>query len=294
MIAPIRRVNWCFFLCAITVDDAVHQPFAFPFASPAHYPTAMTELLLLLAGFVGGVLNSLAGGGSFIVFPALLAAGVPPVIANASNTYAAMPGYVSGVVGFWPAMKEHRGQLVLYTVISMVFGYLGAELLLHVSSRTFELAVPWLLLFAMTLFIFGARINTWLVGHWPPRARFAGLIILLAAVCFYSGFFNAGGGILLLAALTLSGITNMLALNGLKLWCAAAGAVTAVIRFIVAGSIEWYHGTIALIGVTTGAYLAARLARFIPQPMLRALVIVYGVGLTIWFYYSTYVSGSSA
>jgi uncharacterized membrane protein YfcA len=185
-------------------------------------------------------------------------------------------------------MRPHRGRLVLYTVISAVFGYLGAELLLRVPGEAFERAVPWLLLFAMTLFIFGARMNAWLALHWPPRARFAGMLILLSAVCFYSGFFNAGGGILLLAALTLSGIDDMLALNGLKLWCAAAGALVAVARFTVAGSIDWYHGTLALVGVTAGGYVAARLARFVPQRMLRLLVIVYGCGLTVWFFYATY------
>ena len=97
----------------------------------------MTELLLLCAGFLGGCLNALAGGGSFIVFPALLLAGLPPVVANASNTYAALPGYVSGVIGYWRHMRNERGRLLVYTVVSLVFGYAGAELLLRVSAKQF-------------------------------------------------------------------------------------------------------------------------------------------------------------
>src|SRR5690554_3085377 len=108
----------------------------------------MTEILLLLAGLVGGALNSLAGGGSFVVFPALLAAGVPPVLANASNTYAALPGYVSGAAGFWKDIAGNNKRLFVYSIIALLFGYLGAELLLAVSDAQFSRAVPWLMLFA--------------------------------------------------------------------------------------------------------------------------------------------------
>src|SRR5690606_2789477 len=107
--------------------------------SAANEPESeLTELLLLVAGFIGGTLNSLAGGGSFIVFPALLLAGVPPVLANASNTYAALPGYISGFIGYWPSTRGERGRLVVYAVVALIFGYLGAELLLHVSDAQFE------------------------------------------------------------------------------------------------------------------------------------------------------------
>src|SRR5690606_7581740 len=114
----------------------------------------MTELLLLLAGLIGGAVNSLAGGGSFIVFPALLFAGVPPVLANASNTYAALPGYLSGTAGFWKSIRPHRGLLATYSLVSVIFGYVGAELLLIVSDEQFSLVVPWLMLFAILLFAF--------------------------------------------------------------------------------------------------------------------------------------------
>jgi uncharacterized membrane protein YfcA len=249
--------------------------------------------MLLGAGLIGGALNSLAGGGSFIVFPALLAAGVPPVIANASNTYAALPGYLSGAAGFWADMMKERHRLLVYALVSLVFGYLGAELLLMVSDEAFSLLVPWLMLFAVVLFAFGARINTALQryagnGRGAKAIGAVALLALLAAVCLYGGFFNAGMGILLLAFLALSGLSNIHAMNGLKLWISAIVAGIAVLRFALAGSIDWYHGTIALVGVVVGGYVAARLAHRIPTPIIRGLVIVYGVVLTGWFFFAAY------
>lgn len=255
----------------------------------------MTELLLLVAGLIGGALNSLAGGGSFVVFPALLAAGVPPVLANASNTYAALPGYASGAVGFWADIMKHRERLLLYSAMSLVFGYLGAELLLHVSDAQFELAVPWLMLFAVVLFAFGGAINAWVQGRsgGSRHLRTTGAILLLgllAGICVYGGFFNAGLGILLLAFLALAGFTDIHAMNGLKLWISCIIALVAVARFALGGSIDWYHGTIALVGVTIGGYVAARLAYRIPAKLIRTLVIVYGVGLTAYFFWDAYLA----
>lgn len=253
----------------------------------------MTELLLLLAGLVGGALNSLAGGGSFIVFPALLMAGVPPVIANASNTYAAMPGYASGAVGFWSDIMKYKDRLWLYSVIGLVFGYIGAELLLRVSDATFSMAVPWLMLFAVVLFAFGGQINQWVAarargGRGMKLAGAVILLALLALISIYGGFFNAGLGVLLLAFLAVAGLTDIHAMNGLKLWISSLIAVVAVIRFAINGSIDWYHGSIALVGVTTGAYIAARLAHRVPTPLIRAAVLIYGLGITAYFFWKAY------
>jgi uncharacterized membrane protein YfcA len=255
----------------------------------------VTELLLLLAGFVGGCLNTLAGGGSFVVFPALLYIGVPPVLANASNTYAAFPGYLSGAVGFLPTILQHRDKLLVYSLCSLVFGWLGAELLLRVSNASFTLAVPWLMLFAVLLFAFGGRINTFVSrraggGGKMKAAGAAALLTLLAATCLYGGFFNAGLGILLLAVLALTGLTDIHAMNGLKLWISTLVALVAVARFAMNGSIDWYHGTIALIGATIGGYVAARVAQRVPTPLLRTLVLIYGVGITAYFFWKTYLA----
>jgi len=253
----------------------------------------MTEILLFVAGLLGGALNSLAGGGSFIVFPALLFAGVPPVIANASNTYAALPGYVSGAIGYWKAMAGYKDRLVLYGIVSALFGYAGAELLLVVSNAVFALVVPWLMAFAVALFVFGNRLNA------AVRARSGDgrgmkalgavlLFLLLAAVCVYGGFFNAGLGILLLAFLAMAGMSDIHAMNGLKLYISTIVALVAVLRFALDGAIDWYHGSIALVGVTIGAYGAARMAQHIPTAWIRLGVIVYGIGMTAYFFWDAY------
>ncbi|WDR03570.1 sulfite exporter TauE/SafE family protein [Devosia algicola] len=250
----------------------------------------MTELLLLLAGLLGGAVNSLAGGGSFIVFPALLLAGVPPVIANASNTYAALPGYASGAVGYWKSILQYRHRLVLYSVIAAIFGYVGAQLLLVVSDRQFSLVVPWLMLFAVVLFAFGKQINVMVAARagTSRKMALAGaalLLAFLALVCIYGGFFNAGLGILLLAFLATAGMTNIHAMNGLKLWISAVVASVAVIRFAMSGSIDWYHGSIALVGVTIGGYLAARYSHHVPTKTIRLAVIIYGLVTTGYFFW---------
>ncbi len=249
--------------------------------------------MLFLAGLLGGAVNSLAGGGSFIVFPALLFAGVPPVLANASNTYAALPGYASGVVGYWQAMQAHKDKLILYGIIAALFGYLGAELLLVVSDELFSKVVPWLMAFAVALFVFGNQINTALAAQGGGRRGMKALgavllLALLAAVCVYGGFFNAGLGILLLAFLAMAGMTDIHAMNGLKLYVSTIVALVAVVRFALTNSIDWYHGSIALVGVTIGGYLAARNAHRIPRNWIRLGVIIYGVGMTAYFFWTAY------
>ncbi|MET3925838.1 sulfite exporter TauE/SafE family protein [Devosia sp. 2618] len=252
-------------------------------------------LFLLIAGLLGGAVNSLAGGGSFIVFPALLAVGVPPVIANASNTYAALPGYASGAYGYWHAMVKYKDRLVLYTIMAAVFGYVGAELLLVVSDEQFGLVVPWLMAFAVLLFIFGNQINGFVAARSGGRRGMkllgSGLLLLfLAGVCVYGGFFNAGLGILLLAFLATAGMSDIHAMNGLKLYVSAVVALVAVARFAFSGSIDWYHGSIALVGVVIGGYVAAKNAHRIPTQWIRYAVIVYGVFMTGYFFWGAYFS----
>lgn len=266
-----------------------------PLAAGRGSPLGVNELLLLVAGLLGGAVNTLAGGGSFIVFPALLAVGVPPVLANASNTYAALPGYVSGAYGLRAQMMAQKHLFLPYGLVAVIFGYVGAELLLRVSDAQFSLVVPWLMLFAVVLFAFGGQLNAFVATRagGSRGAKAAGAILLyllLAGVSIYGGFFNAGLGVLLLAFLTLAGIANIHAANGLKLYISALIALVAVIRFAIAGSIDWYHGSIALVGVTTGAYIAARLATRIPTKIIRALVLVYGAGLTLYFFWQNYAA----
>lgn len=252
----------------------------------------MVEIFLLLAGILSGAVNTLAGGGSFIMMPALIFAGVPTLAANATNTYAALPGYVSGAVGLWPSIKKYRHLLLPYSVMALVFGYLGAELLLVVSEEQFDRIVPWLMLVAVLLFAFGKQVSAALQSLSRlsgAKLVMAGLLwIFLAAVCLYGGFFNAGLGILLLAFLATAGLTDLAAMNGLKLWISALVALIAVIRFAYGGTIIWYHGTIGVIGVTLGGYIAARYSEKIPASLLRGAIILYGIIMTLWFFWRVY------
>ena len=268
--------------------------YASPSGRGAEARKAMIEaLFLFVAGLVGGAVNSLAGGGSFIVFPALLFVGVPPVIANASNTYAALPGYASGAFGYWHAMGQYKDRLVIYGIIAAVFGYVGAELLLVVSDELFSIVVPWLMAFAVLLFIFGGRLSGFVAARSGGRRgmKLAGTALLmafLAGVCIYGGFFNAGLGILLLAFLATAGMSDIHAMNGLKLYVSSIVALVAVARFASSGSIDWYHGSIALVGVTIGGYVAAKNAHRIPTQWIRIVVIVYGLFMTGYFFWDVY------
>lgn len=258
-------------------------------ATTSFYP--VTFALLFVAGLFGGMINSLAGGGSFIIFPALLVAGVPPVLANASNTYACLPGYVSGAVGYWKNIAPYRNRLALYCLLGLTGGYLGAEALMRISDAQFSAFVPWLMAFAVAIYIFGQRINRFLSARSngskrAARAGAIGLSILLFAMSFYGGFFNAGLGIILLAWLALAGFEDVHAMNGLKLLISAVVSVVAVVRFAATDSIAWVEGSVALVGAVLGGFAAAYFAHLVPARLIRGFVIVYGVGLTVYFFWT--------
>ena len=255
--------------------------------------TALDILILFAAGVFAGALNALAGGGSFIIFPALLFVGVPPIMANATNTYACLPGYGSGALGFRKDIAKHKDKLLWYSAVALVAGYFGAEALLLVSDAQFEAIIPWLMGFAVLAFAFGGKLNDWLSmraaqSARPMRGGAILLGLLLIAICFYGGFFNAGLGIILLAYLVLAGYKDLNAMNGLKLLVSFLVSITAVVRFAMSGTIEWQSGTVALIGATIGGYAAARIAYLLPANLIRNFVIIYGVGLTVYFFWAQY------
>jgi uncharacterized membrane protein YfcA len=250
-------------------------------------------LLLFLAGVLGGALNSIAGGGSFITFPALLFAGVPPVSANATNTFASCSGYLSGAYAFRTELRAHRSALWRFVLFGFAGGALGAVFLLQTSDELFRYAIPWLLLFAMVLFVTGSRLNT-LLAALAQRHRHAsrlgslGLALLLLSVCTYGGFFNAGLGIVILSYLALAGFTDMHAMNGIKLLVSSAVSLVAIVLFTVDGAIAWQAGSAVLLGTLLGGYLAAFGSRRLPQSWVRGFVIVAGSATTVYFFIETY------
>ncbi len=249
--------------------------------------------LLFAAGIAGGIINSLAGGGSFITFPALLMAGLPPITANATNTFASCSGYISGTYAFRQDLIAHKEQLPRYVLISLIGGILGAWLLLQTPEALFREAIPWLLLFATVLFIYGGRLNSAL-SSLASRHRHAStvgrsmLLLLLLAVCIYGGFFNAGLGIIILSYLAVSGHSNINTMNGLKLLVSTCVSLIAIALFIYDGVIAWYQGSIVLVGTMVGGYVAAHYSRQLPQDYVRSFVIIASIGITLYFFYDIY------
>ncbi|GAA5136315.1 sulfite exporter TauE/SafE family protein [Thalassotalea piscium] len=256
----------------------------------------MIELLLLFfAGIFGGILNSIAGGGSFITFPALIFVGVPPIVANATNTFSSCAGYISGAYAFRKELADHKNKLALILVISLIGGITGAWLLLQTPEEVFREAIPWLLLFATLLFIFGGRINNQLkrLAVNNKHATSLGgvlLFLLLLAVTTYGGFFNAGLGIITLSYLALAGYTNINAMNGIKLLVSSIVSLVAITLFIYSDVIAWYEGTFVLLGTLIGGYFSAQVSRNIAQKHVRLFVIVASVATTLYFFGQTYIN----
>jgi len=250
-------------------------------------------IFLLLAGFLGGVLNSLAGGGSFITFPALIFVGIPPIMANATNTFASCAGYMSGTYAFRKDIAEHKGDLFKVIIISLIGGICGAWFLLRTSESLFREAIPWLLLFSTLLFIFGNKLNSLLKNTASDHRHasfFVGVLLttVLLGVSFYGGFFNAGLGIITLSYLALAGHTNINTMNGLKLLVSSTVSLIAITLFIYNDIIAWFEGTIVLCGTLVGGYVSANLSRQLPQKKVRVFVILASISITLFFFFDVY------
>jgi uncharacterized membrane protein YfcA len=250
-------------------------------------------VLLFVAGFFGGGLNSIAGGGSFITLPALIFVGITPIMANATNTFASCAGYMSGTYAFRKEISEHKDELLPIILISLIGGVSGAWLLLKMPEEVFQQAIAWLLLFATLLFIFAAQINALFkkMSVYQQHASSVGpilLLLILLCVSIYGGFFNAGLGIITLSYLALAGYTNINAMIGLKLIVSTSVSLIAIAVFIYHDVIAWYQGTIVLCGSLIGGYVAAKMSRQLPQKQVRACVIVASMSITLYFFFDTY------
>lgn len=243
----------------------------------------MADLILIfIAGFFGGLLNAIAGGGTFITFPALVFTGVPEIAANATSTVAAMPGYLSAAIGFRRDIAElDRPLLLRLTIWSMLGGAVGSGLLLISSNEAFTILVPFLLLGATLVFLKGAQIREWAARQRGAVTAFgAGTVI---PVAIYGGFFNGGLGIVLLALFSMWGMTNLHAMNGLKCWLSFALSVVSLLIFAGGGKIVWVPALVMGVGTILGGLAGAPVARRIPMPVLRMLIATVGFGMTAVF-----------
>ena len=245
-------------------------------------------ILLFLAALLAGAMNSVAGGGSFFSFPALLFTGVLPIPANATNTVAVWPGSVASVFSYWHCLPKSARVMAPLITISIIGGVVGAVVLLHTPQATFMSLVPYLFGIATFLFAFGKRLTAKL-GHMVKRTgpptwpTIIGLTLVQFFIAVYGGFFGGGIGILMLAMLELIHIEDIHAMNGLKALLGTAINGAAVVTFIVAKQVVWPQGILMIVGAVAGGYGGAHYAQKLDPRWVRATVIGVGTGMTIYF-----------
>jgi uncharacterized protein len=250
----------------------------------------MNHLLLLsCAGLLAGAMNALAGGGSFITLPALIAAGVPSVQANASSTVALYPG---GLASAW-TYHDRLGSVCGISVrrllaVTLTGGLAGSLLLLWTLASAFNLILPWLLLLATLALAFGRRTGS------PVRGRFrlgSGPVLLLQFVLgVYGGYFGGAVGLMMVALWCLLGERDLKALNGPRTLLVSAANTIAVLAFILAGAIRWPQTLVLLLGGVVGGYAGARLGRVLPAGLVRALTLCCTAGITAAFFIRAYLT----
>ena len=246
---------------------------------------------LFVAGILGGILNAVAGGGSFVAFPALLFVGVPPIPANATNALALWTGVTASGGAYRHQLDVPRRVLLPLLLTSFAGGVIGAFLLLKTPAHTFMRVLPWLMLGATLLFVFGKQLaggRGLSVGHDAKTAAIVGASIFELAVAVYGGYFGGGVGIVNLAMLAAVGMTDIHAMNALKSILGIAINGVAALVFIGAGAIYWPQGGVMIAGALVGGYFGAHYAQKLPQAWVRWFVILVGAAMTVHFFVKAY------
>jgi uncharacterized membrane protein YfcA len=251
---------------------------------------------LILAAFAAGVLNAVAGGGSFLSFPAILGMGILPVQANATNTVAVWPGQLTSVAAYWPDIRRNLHIAWPMGVAGLIGGTAGAVVLLITPEMTFLHLVPWLLLFAAGTFAVSGPVSRALArlnlsrmhdaasGH-PHQPHRVGLFFATAAVCFYVGYFGAGSGFMIITLLALFGYQDIHTINALKVVANLLANGVAFFIFVLDGQVVWRYCLASMVAAAIGGYWSAALARKIPQSVLRAAVVIIGLTMAAWFFW---------
>ncbi|HXN30453.1 MAG TPA: sulfite exporter TauE/SafE family protein [Polyangiaceae bacterium] len=247
--------------------------------------TLATGAFLFVAAAVGGALNSVAGGGSFVAFPALLFAGVAAIPANATNSVALWPGSAASAVAYRRELRDVRRELVPLGAAALVGGLAGSLLLLRTPERSFVLLIPWLLLCATVLFSLGGVLRSKARDVEAPLSVAVGAQVVIS---IYGGYFGGGMGIMMLAVLSLLGMTDIHRMNAIKTVLATLVNGIAVAAFIVAGAVQWAPGIVMIAGGITGGYAGASIARRVDAKVVRTLVLVIAWGMTAYFFVRTY------
>jgi uncharacterized protein len=245
--------------------------------------TPFHVVLLILAGFAAGVFNGIAGGGSLISFPVLLALGFPALTANITNTVGIWPGYLGGAAGFRNEISDQWGRLARLSPVAAGGAILGAILLLTTSSADFTRIAPWLVLGASLLFAVQPLLRRALqgTGNAPTSLHPAVLAAGIFAASVYGGYFGAGMGVMLLAILGLCLPDSITRSSGLRTLLSILVNGVAAIVFLIHGGLVWKAVGLLAIGGSVGGWVGARVAVSIPGTVLRAVVVVVGLGTAI-------------
>ena len=254
-------------------------------------------LWLTVAAFIGGILNAVAGGGSFLLFPALLGMKVLPVQANATNTVALWPGQLTSVAAYDGRIVRRNLRVAIpMAVAGLLGGTVGAIVLLNTPQMTFLHLVPWLLLVAAIIFAVSGPVSRWLErrkfvlrSHAPGeeihQPRMVPVFIGMMIVCSYIGYFGAGAGFLIITLLSLSGYQDLNEINALKVVATTMANGIAFVLFVINGQVVWRYCLVAMVTCAVGGYTSASLSRKVPQQALRVVVVVIGLGMSAWFFW---------
>jgi uncharacterized membrane protein YfcA len=241
-----------------------------------------TLAFLLVAGLVAGAVNAAAGGGSLLVFPSLLAVGLPPLAANVTNSVAQWPGYLGIVAG---ARRDLHGQgrrILLTSAVSVVGSAVGCALLLALPSAVFDTVVPVLVLLASGLFALQPLLRGWTAPTPGKPDRLGTLLptVFLAAV--YGGYFGGALGVILIATLSLFAHDSLVRLNALKGLLSLVVASVTVVYFAIGAPVDWLAVAVLAPSTLVGGYVGALVARRSPERVLRAAVVLLGVAVGVY------------
>jgi uncharacterized protein len=245
-------------------------------------------LWLIVASAIAGTMNAMAGGGSFVSFPAMLGVGVPPIQANATNTVALWPGQLTSVAALRGDVR--RDLVWAVGLSSLVGGFGGAEVLLHTSQSTFVRLIPWLILVGTILFWVSGPVSKWIRSraqdqHAVRTISQVGLSAALLPVMFYVGYFGAGSGFLTMTVLALFGVDDMHELNAMKVFAVLIANLCAIVTFVLRGAVVWHYCVVAAVFAGLGGYVGARFAKKISPVTLRVLVISIGCVISAYFFW---------
>jgi uncharacterized membrane protein YfcA len=250
-----------------------------------------TAIFLFFAGALGGGINAVAGGGSFVAFPALLFTGVPPIPANATNTLALMVGTTASSGAYPQKLNIARRVMIPLVLTSILGGLAGAFLLIKTPAQTFLHVLPWLMLGATLLFAFGKHLTGRIsadISHDATNAAVAGASLFELLVAIYGGYFGGGIGIMNLAMLAALGMTDIHAMNKLKVILGGIINGVAAITFIATRAVVWPQAVVMSVGSVVGGLSSAHFAQKLPQSWVKSFVILVGTAMTTYFFIRGY------